>query len=226
MKIIELDEVDSTNEYLKRVSCGEDTVVTAVRQSAGRGTKGKSFESAEGGLYLSIMRFYDNFPAENAFHIMIDSCVAVCHTLEYFGVKPVIKWPNDVLANGRKICGTLIENTFSNGHITRSIVGCGINVNNSLSSSLKDIAVSMREILNKPLEVAKVKQVLIENLQNRYTVEDYKRYINWFNSPATLKTQDLERVVTPLDVTADGLLLVDWDGDMLEISSAEVSLKL
>ena len=109
MRIIELSECDSTNEYLKRLNGEEDTIVTALRQTAGKGTKGRSFSSADGGLYLSVMRFYENFSAANAFEIMINSCVAVCKTVEDFGITPVIRWANDVLVNGRKICGTLIE---------------------------------------------------------------------------------------------------------------------
>ena len=165
MRIIELAECDSTNEYLKRLDGEEDTVVTALRQTAGKGTKGRSFSSADGGLYLSVMRFYESFPAANAFEIMINSCVAVCKTVEGFGITPVIRWANDVLVNGRKICGTLIENTFAGANIRRSIVGMGINVNNELPPELRQIAVSMREILGNRLSLQTVKKALIANLQ-------------------------------------------------------------
>ncbi len=56
MKIIELTETDSTNEYCKRVDNGEDLCVVAMRQSAGKGTKGRSFSSTEGGIYVSAER--------------------------------------------------------------------------------------------------------------------------------------------------------------------------
>ena len=123
MKIIRLEEVGSTNEYCKGNDCGKDLFVVAKRQSAGKGTKGRSFSSNEGGLYVSVMRHYKNFPANEAFKIMVNACVAVCKTLEAFGVKPRIRWANDVLVGDKKICGTLIENSFSNGKISRSIVG-------------------------------------------------------------------------------------------------------
>ncbi|MBD5584046.1 MAG: biotin--[acetyl-CoA-carboxylase] ligase [Clostridia bacterium] len=226
MKIIELKEVDSTNEYCKRQNFSEDVAVIALRQTAGKGTKGRSFISEEGGLYVTTVRHYKNLPAENAFHIMINSCVAVCRTLEYFNITPVIRWANDVLVNGKKICGTLIENTFSNGYITRSIVGMGINVNNGISPKLKDIAVSMKEILGKSLDLEEVKSVFLQNLEKNYEISDYKRYINWFNRQIILKTDENERVATALDISENGRLLVDWCGNMLEISSAEVSLRL
>ena len=226
MRIIELSECDSTNEYLKRLDGEEDTVVTALRQTAGKGTKGRSFSSADGGLYLSVMRFYESFPAANAFEIMINSCVAVCKTVEGFGIKPVIRWANDVLVNGRKICGTLIENTFAGANIRRSIVGMGINVNNELPSELRQIAVSMCEILGKMISLQTVKQALIANLQKSFTINDYKKYIDWFGKEVALHTDKKSYTATALDVTADGRLVVSRDGKIIEISSAEVSLRL
>lgn len=226
MRIIELAECDSTNEYLKRLNGEEDTIVTALRQTAGKGTKGRSFSSADGGLYLSVMRFYESFPAANAFEIMINSCVAVCKTVEGFGIKPVIRWANDVLVNGRKICGTLIENTFAGANIRRSIVGMGINVNNELPPELSQIAVSMREILAKRLSLQTVKQAHIANLQKSFTIDDYKKYIDWFGKEVVLRTDKESYTATALDVTADGRLVVSRDGKIIEISSAEVSLRL
>lgn len=226
MRIIELAECDSTNEYLKRLNGEEDTIVTALRQTAGKGTKGRSFSSADGGLYLSVMRFYENFSAANAFEIMINSCVAVCKTVEGFGIKPVIRWANDVLVNGRKICGTLIENTFAGANIRRSIVGMGINVNNELPPELRQIAVSMREILGNRLSLQTVKKALIANLQKSFTINDYKKYIDWFGKEVVLRTDKESYTATALDVTADGRLVVSRDGKIIEISSAEVSLRL
>ena len=226
MKIIELEETDSTNEYLKRLDGEEDTIVTAVRQTAGKGTKGRSFSSADGGLYISVMRFYKNFPASNAFKIMVDSCVAVCKTLEFFGINPAIRWANDVLVNGRKICGTLIENTLACANIRRSIVGMGINVNNTLPSELKDIAVSMSEIAGKKFDLQAVKNVHIASLQKSFTVVDYKKYIKWFGKEVTLHTDSETYTATALDITDEGRLVVNCNGKVLEISSAEVSLRL
>ena len=226
MKIIELEETTSTNDYCKTYTGEGDIAVIAKRQTNGKGTKGRSFISEEGGLYVSLLRRYENFPANDAFKIMVSSCVAVCKTLESFGITPVIKWANDVLVNGKKICGTLIENTFSNGKITRSIVGMGINVNNEISSEIKHIAASMKEILQKELDLKDVTKVFLQNLEKNYEISDYKHYINWFNTRVRIKTEEKEMEVTALDVTDNGTLLVDWCGNMLEITAAEVSLRL
>lgn len=226
MKIIELDEVDSTNEYCKRADCGEDIIVVAKSQFKGKGTKGRSFISDNGGLYLSVMRHYTDFKAENAFKIMVNSCVAVCKTLENFGVQPQIRWANDVLIGGKKICGTLIENTFSGKYISRSIVGIGININNEIPADLSEIAVSVYEATGKKPPVDDVCKTLIENLEKEFTISDYKSYMEWLGEKVLIKTADGEREVTALNIMPNGLLKVNENGEILLISSAEVSLRL
>lgn len=227
MKIIEFEEIDSTNEYCKRENFAEDVIVIAKRQTAGRGTKGRSFISDEGGLYITTVRHYKNLHAEKAFQIMINSCVAVCKTLESFSIKPQIRWANDVLVGGKKICGTLIENTFGGNKIVRSIVGMGINVNNTIPSDLKEIATSITQHVSAKISVDDVKDLLIQNLQKDFSINDYKEYINYFDSTVLLKTENSERLVTVLDVSNDGRLIAEEaDGTVSKISSAEVSLRL
>lgn len=226
MKIIELSETDSTNEYCKRLDTDCDTLVTADRQSAGKGTKGRSFVSSEGGVYISAMRFYEDFSAADAFKIMINSCAAVCETVEKFGLNPIIRWSNDVLVNGKKICGTLIENTVRGGRIIKSIVGIGINVNNALPSELKDVATTMQAELGKSISVSSVKKMLISKLQKTYDIDVYKRYINWLGQNVILKTAEAETVAEALDIETDGRLICNIGGTKKKISSAEVSLRL
>lgn len=226
MRIIKLDEVDSTNEYCKRHLNGGNMIVTATRQTAGKGTKGRSFSSTDGGLYISVMKHYSDFLAVDAFKIMVNACVAVCKTVESFGLKPIIRWANDVLVNGKKICGTLIENTFSGSYISRSIVGMGLNVNNSLPEELQSIATTMSEQLGKPLGLIAVRDALIKNLNRNYTVADYKKYINWLGSEVVLNTAKGELTVTAVDIAEDGGLLCVAGGSVKKISSAEVSLRL
>lgn len=226
MKIIKLEETTSTNEYCKANDGGKDLFVIAKRQTAGKGTNGRSFSSEEGGLYVSVMRHYKNFPADEAFKIMVNACVAVCRTLEKYGVRPRIRWANDVLVGNKKICGTLIENTFNGGEITRSIVGMGINVGNTLPAELSDIATSIKECTGKQQPVETVAKTLYKNLKKKFTIDDYKNYIDWFNTAVTIKTEEEEKEVTALDILQDGRLLVNWCGNMLEISAAEVSLRL
>ncbi len=226
MKIIHFSEIDSTNEYCKRCGENDDLIVYADRQIGGKGTKGRCFVSDEGGVYITIMRHYDCFKSENAFIIMVNSCVAVCETLAALGLNPVIRWANDVLINGKKICGTLIENTFSADKITRSIVGVGLNVNNELPQDLKQIATTIHRETGANLDINKVRELLIQNLQRDYGIEEYRKYINWFGKKVILRTECGEDEAIALGVEDDGRLIVKVGNEIKKISSAEVSLRL
>lgn len=226
MKIIELEEIDSTNEFCKRLNFDEDVIVVAERQTAGKGTKGRSFVSDEGGLYVSVMRKLENFDFSNTFSIMINACVAVCKTVKHFGVTPTVKWANDVLVNGKKICGTLIENRLSSGNICTSIVGMGINVNNVLPPELSDIATSLSAELSRNVPIKKVRAELLKNLQKSYTVQDYKKFVDWFGQEVTLDCNGQRTSAIALDVDEDGRLVCNVGGVVKRISSAEMSLRL
>lgn len=226
MKIIELSEIDSTNEYCKRFIFDEDVIVVAERQLKGKGTNGRSFSSEEGGLYVSVMKRYENFDFSNTFSIMINACVAVCRTIEAYGVKPNVKWANDVLVGGKKICGTLIENRLGADNVCTSIVGIGLNVNNVLPDELKDIATTLREVKGKKLNLRAVRGKLIKNLAKTYTVDDYKKYVDWFGQEVELVSGGKQTPAVALDVDADGNLVCDIQGKIKKISSAEMRLRL
>ena len=225
MRIIRLDECESTNEYIKRSRLSGDVCVVARVQTGGRGTKGRSFSSQAGGVYASFVREYGNFPAADAFKIMIDACTAVCRTLQGFGLSPVVRWPNDVLVGGRKISGTLIENTLSGELIARSVVGIGINVNNRLPAELSGIATAMCEWPGGPFEEERVFGALCENMSKSYSVAEYKRYIDWLGSEIILKRERDEAAVA-LDIAEDGKLVCASHGTIFAVSAAEVGLRL
>lgn len=225
-RVIELKETDSTNEYCKRLNVKENIIVIAERQVSGKGTKGRSFSSEEGGLYLSLMKTYKNFDRSQTYKIMINACVAVCKTLERFGIKPTVKWANDVLVNGRKICGTLIENRLDSGSGLTSVVGIGINVNNALPEELQKIATTMRQERGKPVSLKAVRSKLIKNLQKEYTVGEYKSYIDWFGQEVFLDGGGVKTTAVALDVDGSGNLVCNVAGEIKKISSAEMSLRL
>lgn len=225
-KIVELEEIDSTNEFCKRFIEEERLIVTAQRQTKGRGTKGRSFVSDEGGLYVSILRKYDNFNYSDTFSIMINVCVAVCKTVQSFGLNPCVKWANDVLVDGKKICGTLIENRLGADNTLISIVGIGINVNNVLPEELKDVATTLKECKGKEISVKTVKNRLLKNLTEEYTVEDYKSYIDWFGKEVYLDCNGVREEAIALDVDERGNLICNVKGEVKTISSAEMSLRL
>ena len=216
MKWIKFDEIPSTNDYVKSIrDGGEDVIVTAKRQTGGRGTKGRSFTSEDGGVYLSTLRFYKDFLAKDAFKIMSGAAVAVCETLRFFGLTPVIKWSNDIYVNGKKICGILIENTLSGKNISSSIVGVGLNVNTLFCGELSDIATSMLLESGKSFSVEEVTKKLIEELFKERTMEEYRAYLGFMGERVTL-----------IFVDDEGRLTAEINGERRVFSSAEVSVRI
>lgn len=219
--------LDSTNDYIKtKRTAGKDLIVTADMQTGGRGTKGRAFSSQKGGVYLSELRFYENFPAKEAFQIMSRAATAVCKTLCFYGIKPVIKWPNDIFVNDKKICGILIENTFLGDKIASSVVGVGLNVCNALEEELAEIAITMQQATGKTFSVEEVRERLIRELQKAHTMDEYLSYIGYLGRRVTLILGDERIPATLVSVETDGKLRAETENGERLFSSAEVSLRI
>lgn len=225
MKIELLEETDSTNNYIKRyLSNGEDIVVCARTQTGGKGTKGRSFSSKEGGVYFSALRFFSHLSVRDAFRLMQHAAVAVCRTVEEYGAKPRIKWTNDVYVDGRKICGILIENVFSGEYLRSSIVGIGLNVSNALDG-LSNIAITLNEATGRALSVEEVRKRLIRNFCETGLAESEKMYESRLILGRVRVTEgDKTYFATARRVLPDGRLEVECDGTVRALSSAEVSI--
>ncbi|MDH3228345.1 MAG: biotin--[acetyl-CoA-carboxylase] ligase [Alphaproteobacteria bacterium] len=133
-RLIALESIDSTNAEAARLArdgAADGTVVWAKRQTAGRGRHGRNWESPEGNLYTSLLLRPEAAPAEAA-QLTFVAALALGQTLD--GVIPVgsnlaFKWPNDVLLDGRKVAGILLESSGSrNGRLDWLAVGCGLNI--------------------------------------------------------------------------------------------------
>ena len=222
-----LESIPSTNEYIKTKRLdGKNLIVTAQSQTQGRGTKGRSFDSSKGGVYLSRLEFFDDFLSRDGFLIMVRAAVSVCNVISEFGLTPIIKWPNDIHVNGKKICGILIENTFSGDKIRNSIVGIGLNVNNVLPDSLTDIAITMQFALGKELDVDKVTERLVLELSKPHTIEKYQSYLGYMGREAQLLIGDELVPATLLSVDERGGLWVCIGKEERRLTAAEVQIKL
>lgn len=218
--------LDSTSDYAKSKRLEkENLIIVAKKQTGGRGTKGRSFSSNQGGLYLSVLTFYKDFPADRAFEIMQNYASAVCETLVFFGVKPQIKWPNDILVGGKKICGILIENTFSGKYITSSIVGVGLNITNRLEDELLSIATTLQMQTGKAYTVEEVQEKFLFYLEKGVR-EKYASYLGFIGERVSLIAGEKEFTVTVVGVDEKGNLLAEIDGKIQTFASAEVRLKV
>ena len=226
-KIQRFESIASTNDYAKsKRDEGQNLLVIAASQTGGRGTKGRSFSSTKGGLYLSKLSFYENFPAKDAFKIMQTAAAAVCETLAGFGLLPKIKWANDVFVNGKKICGILIENTFSGANIASSVVGIGLNVYNELPEELKNIATTMQKETGKTFPIEEVEKRLVALLADENTYKKYDGYLGWLGETVELMSGEERLFAKLLSVDETGGLWVETDGEQRRFTSAEISLKI
>lgn len=133
-KLILLDEVDSTNNYAAKLlgegKLAHGTVILAEKQTAGRGQRGNSWSSATKNQFTASFYVETAFlSVEDYLHLNFSVALAVRATIaRYIKAVPMIKWPNDILVNDRKIAGILIEAQWQNGRMTGAIIGVGINL--------------------------------------------------------------------------------------------------
>lgn len=126
-----LDQVDSTNEEARRrIGAPRPLWIAARRQTAGRGRQSRGWDSAEGNLFATLLLARDAAPAELA-RLSFHAALAVADLFEHFApeARIAIKWPNDVLLNGKKAAGILLENFGpGGGHPANLAIGVGVNL--------------------------------------------------------------------------------------------------
>ena len=135
MKIIKLNAIDSTNTYLKQLAketeLADETVVITKNQISGRGQMGNGWVSKEGqSLTFSIFKGLSGLPIARQFMISMAVSLAIIESVNRLNVPNItIKWPNDILSAKYKIGGILIENVLEGNFVKYSIIGIGLNVN-------------------------------------------------------------------------------------------------
>ena len=167
-----LAETESTNDVAREWAvegAPEGAVVVASRQLRGRGRRARVWESPpDTGLYASFI-LRPGWLAKKAPDLAIVAGMAAFHALEKTGVPHLrVKWPNDILANGKKICGVLVEPLIGEGRIEFAVIGIGINVGqeaNDFSPELRSRVTSCR-MEGRAISVDLMLDYLVESLQN------------------------------------------------------------
>jgi BirA family biotin operon repressor/biotin-[acetyl-CoA-carboxylase] ligase len=173
---VELESVDSTNNYAmalaKTGKAGHGTLVFAHDQRAGKGQRGRNWESTPGeNIVLSAVLEPVAFPPSAAFGLSAAVALA-CHDLfsRYAGPESVtIKWPNDIYWNDRKAGGILIENQFKGMQWILAIAGMGININQVVFGVAARTPVSLRQISGRTFDVPALARELGDFLDRRYS---------------------------------------------------------
>ncbi|MDF1575153.1 MAG: biotin--[acetyl-CoA-carboxylase] ligase [Bacteroidales bacterium] len=170
---IKHDSVASTNtfilEAIRNMPLEEGTIVSADYQEGGRGLGEHSWQSERGeNLLMSLLLFPAFLSAQWQFHISRVASLALCDVLETLGVDAVIKWPNDILTRKGKIAGILIEHGILGGKLSHSVIGIGLNLNQSVFPEFPVPATSLRLETGKRVEVAGTGALVEDRLMDRY----------------------------------------------------------
>lgn len=170
-KIIFKEYVDSTNNYAaKLLHAGElldGTVIMSGEQTAGRGQRSTVWaaEPYKNLIFTCFLR-YDNLSVANHQSITHFVSIALVDLLCFFGITASIKWPNDLVVGNQKIAGILIENQLESRHIKSSIIGVGLNVNQTEFHALNATSMSLQKAEFFSMESVYLK--FIDCLQNRF----------------------------------------------------------
>ncbi len=235
--------IGSTNDLLKelaRQSAPHGTSILAGHQTGGHGRMGRSFHSPEGmGIYLSILLRPDCTPAQ-LMHLTCASAVAMCDAMEQAsGLRPGIKWTNDLVHEKRKLGGILTELGLSpRGSVDWAIIGIGINCRQreaDFPEDIRSIAASMNMVTGKDHDPALLAAAMLTALHHmdshlltgkKEILNTYRRDCVTVGKEISILRGDSVRHGTALTVDDEGALVVRYeDGTTDAVNSGEVSIR-
>ena len=224
-----LETCESTNIEARKLIENQDfELVVADSQKLGRGRRGRAFVSDTGGVYMSYI-IKPDMPPRYSMLINLAAGLAVFDTLKEYGFEPFLKYPNDIYINGKKVCGILTETLADVDTLMWAIVGIGVNVNNLIDRNLKEIAVSLYDILGKKLVRAEIIKEIIKNFDYYLTqdiVMQYKQKCAMIGTDIIIINDDNTKSnVIAEDIREDGLLIVSRDGQKQLAIGGEVSVR-
>lgn len=240
-EIYYFDSIDSTNTKAKELAeegHPSGTLVVADRQTAGKGRRGRSWESPTGiGIFMTLMLK----PEINPNHASMLTLVAAMATTRAIrrvtGVPAMIKWPNDIVMNGKKVCGILTEMSAQFDYINHIVIGIGINVHNEdFPEEIAQTASSIYLESGQHIHRASLIEAFLEEFEDVYAeylkTEDMEGLMKEYDSMLVNRGRQV-RVLDPkepfegkaMGITKKGELIVDtWESRKL-VSSGEVSVR-
>lgn len=157
----------STNSYLSRLAAQlpGDTVICTHHQTAGRGQRGNSWEAEPGkNLTFSLLLKHPDVLPREQFLISEAVSLAITQAVAELGVEATVKWPNDIYCGDRKLCGILIEHVLDPGGIAHTVVGVGLNVNQTTFVSDAPNPVSLAQLTGGELDVEALLRQVCEGI--------------------------------------------------------------
>lgn len=236
-----IPELESTNDYAQVLLSSQPpdgTVIRAGHQTRGRGQKGNTWVDEPGkGLTMSMILYPSTLSANRAFDLSRIAALALKKTIEEFapGKKVEIKWPNDILLNGKKVAGILIENQVEGLFVKRSVIGVGLNVNqSSFPPEIAESATSLflecgkefniDSVMEKSLEIFEPYYLLLRSGKAQSIEQDYLRNLRGYQENIEVKIGDSLQTRMMVGVDAQGRLALEIDGKLKYFDIKEVEV--
>ncbi len=243
-KILFRRVASSTNRWAKElaaVRANEGTVVLAETQISGRGRLGREWISPAGGLWFSVV-LRPELDAEEVTKVVFVAGLAVAKVLrELYGLHVETKWPNDVLVNGRKVCGILAEMNTTDRTVNFAVLGIGINANfdtgKALPEEVRTAATSLEDELGENVLLGELLEKLLEELESLYEqflregfspiLKMWKRYATFIGSTVEVAGKSEKLSGVALDVASDGALVLKLEDETVKhLFIGDVSLRI
>ena len=236
------DETDSTNRQARRLAeagAPHGTLVVADCQREGKGRRGRVWDSPAGtGIWMSIILRPQFAPAQASMVTLLGGMAAVRGIERVTGLSPMIKWPNDAVLNGKKVCGILTEMSTEEENIRYLVTGIGINVNTEqFAPELEDKATSLKCQLGKNVKRSSLLVAVTEAFEDYYSrfqetcdmsllKEEYNKMLVNKGRQVSILDPRGSYEGTALGIDATGSLLVEReDGKVEAVISGEVSVR-
>lgn len=240
--VIYYDETDSTNNRAKEAGNNKEphgTLFVADMQMAGKGRRGRVWKSPSGSsIYMTIL-LYPDIPPVKAPQLTLIMAIAVAEGIrEVTGLETKIKWPNDIVVNGKKICGILTEMSTEIDYINHVVIGIGINVNmESFPEDIAKTATSLRIEAGKEFRRFELIAAIMEHFEKAYEavckagslepiMEDYNRLLVNCGRRVRVLEPEHEYDALALGIDKTGELQVECeDGSRKSVFAGEVSVR-
>ena len=234
-------ETDSTNTRARSLAeegAPHGSVVVAEIQNAGRGRRGRQWSSPEGaGIWFTILLKPDIRPDDASMLTLVAAMAVAGGIARITGLTPQIKWPNDVVLSGKKVCGILTEMSAQVNHVDHVVVGIGINVKpQAFPPEIAGKATALETEYGQPVVRPLLLEAVLEEFEHYYELYMQTMDVSLFLEEYNAILANKDRQVKVLDpagayegtargINARGELLVEREGELVLVNSGEVSVR-